>query len=146
MKYRTAFVSNSSSSSFTCKVCGNNVSGFDMCLRDAEMVECVNGHLFCTDHLIPPIKFKDYIEDENGKYVDKIMTTDNIDDVRDCYDGEYNILPESCPICQLKHIPNSVLLDFILKDCLTATKDELIQQFRNTYGNYTNFCESSKMN
>lgn len=42
MKIRTGFVSNSSSSSFVCDVCGNIESGWDLGLNDAEMCECVN--------------------------------------------------------------------------------------------------------
>ena len=47
MKKRKGFVSNSSSSSFVCDVCGNDVSGMDMCLDEAEMAECKNGHTVC---------------------------------------------------------------------------------------------------
>jgi hypothetical protein len=51
MKIRTGFVSNSSSSSFICNVCGENVSGYDMMLSEAEMYECGNGHIFCEGHV-----------------------------------------------------------------------------------------------
>jgi len=50
MKIRKGFVSNSSSSSFICDVCGQDASGYDMSLSDAEMYECENGHIFCEDH------------------------------------------------------------------------------------------------
>ena len=43
MKIRNGFVSNSSSSSFICEVCGQDASGYDMSLSDAEMYECING-------------------------------------------------------------------------------------------------------
>ena len=52
MKIRSGFVSNSSSSSFICDVCGQDVSGWDMGLYDAEMYECVNGHTFCEEHAL----------------------------------------------------------------------------------------------
>ena len=52
MKIRTGFVSNSSSSSFVCDFCGEEQSGMDLCLREAGMVECVNGHIFCEAHAI----------------------------------------------------------------------------------------------
>jgi hypothetical protein len=52
MKKRSGFVSNSSSSSFTCDFCGETESGMDFGLDDAGMVECVNGHTLCEDHLL----------------------------------------------------------------------------------------------
>ena len=52
MKIRNGFVSNSSSSSFICEVCGQDASGYDMCLSDAEMYECINGHVFCESHAL----------------------------------------------------------------------------------------------
>ena len=51
MKIRTGFVSNSSSSSFLCDFCGNDVSGWDMGLSEAEMFQCVNHHTVCLSHL-----------------------------------------------------------------------------------------------
>lgn len=52
MKYRSDFVTNSSSSSYTCDICGRTESGWDMGLSEAEMVECVNGHIFCADEML----------------------------------------------------------------------------------------------
>ena len=40
MKIRYGFVSNSSSSSFTCLVCGSTESGMDACASDFDFVEC----------------------------------------------------------------------------------------------------------
>jgi len=48
MKIRLGFVSNSSSSSFVCDVCGRAESGMDISLRDFDMIHCVNNHTFCT--------------------------------------------------------------------------------------------------
>ena len=52
MKFRKDFVTNSSSSSFVCDICGNVESGWDMSLQEAEMVECVNGHTICQDEML----------------------------------------------------------------------------------------------
>jgi len=50
MKIRSGFVSNSSSSSFVCNVCGTVESGMDMSASDFDMETCCNGHTFCLDH------------------------------------------------------------------------------------------------
>ena len=52
MKTRTGFVSNSSSSSFICDVSGAVESGWDMCLSEAEMSECIHGHTFGNNYLV----------------------------------------------------------------------------------------------
>lgn len=43
MKFRKDFVTNSSSSSFVCEICGRAESGFDIGLSEAGMMECVIG-------------------------------------------------------------------------------------------------------
>lgn len=48
MKIRTGFVSNSSSSSYTCVSCGEVQSGWDMGLSEADFKVCQNGHLLCS--------------------------------------------------------------------------------------------------
>ena len=51
MKIRTGFVSNSSSSSFICEVSGEDYSGMDAGLEDAEMYQCTAGHTFGEQYL-----------------------------------------------------------------------------------------------
>lgn len=50
MKIRNGFVSNSSSSSFLCNICGQIESGFDCSLSDFEMEQCEHGHQFHLAH------------------------------------------------------------------------------------------------
>ena len=54
MKIRNGFVSNSSSSSFVCNICGQNYEGWDASPRDPEFEcsECENGHVMCNEHLL----------------------------------------------------------------------------------------------
>lgn len=51
MKVRNGFVSNSSSSSFVCNVCGEIESGFDCSMKDFEMSQCEHGHVFHDSHI-----------------------------------------------------------------------------------------------
>lgn len=69
MKIRNGFVSNSSSSSFTCDVCGETYSGWDACLSEAEMYECENGHTFCESEAHSPT-----LEASVASYVERCET------------------------------------------------------------------------
>mgnify|MGYP001102798176 CR=1 FL=1 len=55
MKLRHGFVSNSSSSSFTCGVCGRTESGYDAGPEDFDMSRCEAGHKYCNHHA-PKVK------------------------------------------------------------------------------------------
>lgn len=105
MKIRTGFVSNSSSSSFICDVCGNVEAGYDLSIEDAKMYECENGHEVCQHH------------------------------IKEDFDGDIYELPaELCPICRLETIKDSDMLAYILKsqDILKGDiENEITEQFEN---------------
>jgi hypothetical protein len=61
MKIRTGFVSNSSSSSFVCQVCGETYSGWDATLTDAEMESCDKGHLYCASHRKKDLLIEEFV-------------------------------------------------------------------------------------
>ena len=90
MKIRTKFVSNSSSSSFICDVSGEEYTSWDPCLEDAEMYECVKGHIFLEEFFI-------------GEY----------DETNE--DFRYEVPENQCPICTLTEIREVDLVAYISK-------------------------------
>ncbi len=87
MKVRLDFVTNSSTSSYICEVCGDVQAWFDIDLTDAEMIECENEHVVCLSHL---------------------------GEVPDDGDFPYEVPAEFCPICTLEHVRDKDMLDFVL--------------------------------
>ena len=142
MKTRSDFVTNSSSSSFICEVCGSEASGWDMCASEAGMCECENGHTFCTDHKldlnqgelidyclkkIDAHKGSSYCKDEVVELtnlLEKFKQQDCEDEdvereimevLENKWDIEYSIPEQICPICSLEFIPTGTILAYILK-------------------------------
>jgi len=84
LKYRKDFVTNSSSSSYICEICGEVETAWDG-LEEVNMAECVNGHVICQDHLLtgkyddvncvpakvcPICQFIEYSEYDLAKYLE----------------------------------------------------------------------------
>lgn len=137
MKYRKSFVTNSSSSSFVCEVCGDVESGWDMGFDDAGMVECENEHMFCTSHLLNPTRKQKiaYIKLKNP--ASRTIPFDKVDDKdldamlkKKCnidleryendnndFDWEIDEYPSLfCPICNLDYIPENLKLKYVLRE------------------------------
>lgn len=158
MKIRNGFVSNSSSSSFTCDVCGETQSGMDMSRSEAGMVECENGHTFCESHEIANTsisieeKRKKLLTDvEESSYYktrprEKAVELDTIsnytdDEVDESYkdkcddDGQS---AESCPICTFKDLDESRALHYLLqKNGLTVKT--LLEELKSKFPTYVDF-------
>ena len=107
MKYRKDFVTNSSSSSYTCEICGATESGWDISLEEAEMVECVNGHTICNDELLEvPRKelIQKLLESGYDKESEEELNNHDDDSLSDIFwsycDNRYCAPEEFCPICQ----------------------------------------------
>ena len=135
MKFRKDFVTNSSSSSYVCEICGRTESGFDLCLSDAEMMECVNSHTFCREEALKRPSKKDLIkmilENEWNKdtwdstlkgrrdYTEEELITMEEDALFDkfCSEGGYYEVPECvCPICQFIEYSEYDLSAYLLKE------------------------------
>ena len=98
MKIRNGFVSNSSSSSFICEVCGQDASGWDMSLSDAEMYECENGHVFCEDHALSYGSEKEIciqlIKSSIEKWKERILENPNNVDYKNYLKGDEDLLKQ----------------------------------------------------
>lgn len=173
MKYRKDFVTNSSSSSFVCEICGRTESGWDLGLSEAEMVECVNGHIFCNDEMLPiPDKatlikmiidgglnkdcWDSEIGDERDYTMEELegMTADGLFE-KFCSESGYYDIPECvCPICQFIEYSENDLSKYLEKE-YGVSRDEVfekVKQFnkrrRKLYDNeyITEVCQRFNLN
>jgi hypothetical protein len=109
MKKRNGFVSNSSSSSFICDFCGRDESGWDLCLDEAEMFKCENGHTICLDHA-----------------------------KKDLPDDSYDVSPKCCPICCFDKVTPQDLSSYLLKK-LSVTSEEITKEIKGSFKSFTAF-------
>ena len=91
MKIRTGFVSNSSSSSFTCDVCGRSETGFDCSPHELGMVNCINNHTMCEEEMLEEWE-------------------------RDLENDEYECPERCCPLCKFVVFGESDLAQYLLKE------------------------------
>lgn len=142
MKFRKDFVTNSSSSSFVCDICGNVESGWDMSLREAEMVECVNGHTICQDEMLTPpreVMIRLIREEMESSWSDMEYLTDEelqakTDDkleelMMEREDGYYSVPEECCPICQFIEYSNVDLAKFLERE-YKVSRDEVFARVK----------------
>lgn len=126
MKVRNGFVTNSSSSSYTCLICGEVASGRDLGLDDAEMYECKNGHVFCESHALP--------------VSEEALERDEDDD--DYYEEDrYEFPIERCPICQFMNLVSEEGYKYLLKKT-GLTEQDILNEIKGRYGSYEKFRKS----
>lgn len=147
MKFRKDFVTNSSSSSYVCEICGRSESGWDLGLGECEMMECVNGHTFCCDEALDmPTKeemmkmilengwfnrwdsgiqdYRAYTEEEIAAMDENIIFDEWITD------GGYYEVPECmCPICQFIEYSEYDLSAYLLKE-YGVSRDEVFAEVK----------------
>ncbi len=117
MKIRSGFVSNSSTQSFVCEVCGESSEEEYSFCEDTLFRRCTNGHIFCGEHTIGKgIELGDY----DGKLFDSPY---------------FNVPPEKCPICTMKVFRDSDLLKIIFKHAGLDRKT-FERQLREKYKNW----------
>ena len=147
MKIRHGFVSNSSSSSFTCCICGEEGSGMHDVLKDFEMIKCKIGHIFCEDHLKKEYnEVKICREDLSKKDLkDMGITKIELDEWSDeeireecSYYIRYNFPQSLCPICNFEHITDDIILEYLLIEC-KSDKNNMKKEMVKRFGDYEGF-------
>jgi len=140
MKIRNGFVSNSSSSSFVCDLCGRSESGWDMCIDDAGMIRCINDHIICENEMTEGYEFENisredkikrlieefesykdrdggtYYQLKSGEFTEEELEgiwEDYIDEIR--AELMYEMPEKYCPICQMHEFVNSDLAGYLQK-------------------------------
>lgn len=163
MKIRTGFVSNSSSSSFTCQVSGITLAGWDGEYEEPT-AECVCGHEFLAEYLLPgeeierdlslegkradlnqifrhdDVKLK--MLESAGDDVIEELYKDHEDAINDLYEPEssgYDLPSERCPLCQLKEIAQDDLVAYLLKKYVGGNQEKVLKEIRQEFGDYKSF-------
>lgn len=148
MKYRKDFVTNSSSSSFVCEICGREESGFDLSLSDAEMAECVNEHVFCLyemlelpdkEQLISYIvenkwnleRWDESIGDTKDYTLEELesFSADELFEKFCSDEGIYEVPEWVCPICQFIEYSEIDLAKYLEKE-YKISRDEVFAKVK----------------
>lgn len=144
MKYRKCHVTNSSSSSFVCDICGRVESGWDISISEAGMYECVNGHTFCwnealevsKEDLIKMILEEGWNEQHYYNGDKKIITEEELNnmEIEDIVDdvfpeGCYSVPECFCPICNFIEYSESDLSEYLLKE-YGISRDEVFAEVK----------------
>lgn len=154
MKTRLGYVSNSSTSSFVCDVCGCVEAGYDLMLSEVKMLFCECGKCYCEKHMMSATKVADalkalekYKDDDNISDLYEKLSKMNPDDVfsqntsaddwnefvsffKNLDGGEY--MPSClCPSCNMEYISDTDMLDYVLHECnLEKNRVENEMKFR----------------
>jgi len=95
MKIRQGFVSNSSTTSFTCDLCGHSESGYDSVgIADFGFWSCENEHVICFD-CVPESDMEDFLNEDEGYWM---------------------VGSGACPVCNFEIASNGDMARYLLKE------------------------------
>jgi hypothetical protein len=154
MKIRSGFVSNSSSSSFTCDICHTTEEVCDGCGESGEWFSCENGHTWCSGHEknifnkpaeeIREVLIKDAEENySTTELTDEVLRIEELPDA-DLLDeykeylsetGDSSDIPaENCPICNFSVFLYDDIEEYLIKKSgkpLKEIKAQIKAEFPN---------------
>jgi hypothetical protein len=120
MRIRTAFVSNSSSSSYVCEVCSQAAVVYDgESLENQGMAECGFGHIMCAGHL--PDSYETYNDHGNDDLYGKVKK-------------------EFCPVCTMKTLRDDDVYNYIIK-VLGIKEDEVRKEIHSKFKSHDKLIE-----
>jgi hypothetical protein len=164
MKIRNGFVSNSSSSSFVCDVCGETESGMDASAHDFDMETCSNGHTFCNDHckelpkpnpnsiradIINQINSATWLNvNQRQKELDELKEVGD-EDIEEFYKDNYSddgVPACQCPICSMIVVSDSDGYAYLKKKHSLKKADvlDMIRVEFKTYDEFKKYIKPSK--
>ena len=139
MKYRNSFVSNSSSSSYICDVCGEDISGWDISISEYGWIHCIREHCLCGDCKLGDDSQEPFQgEDESDEDFDERYEKWANETSEGYYSSE-----ECCPICQMTTIINSDVAAYLMK-VYNTNYDKIKEEIKARFKNYNELQEFIK--
>jgi hypothetical protein len=126
MKIRLDYVTNSSSSSFVCEICGQSETQWDD--TPDWYLQCENYHGLCDDHIDEAELEKRYVEGTK-EY--------------ELWEREHQITKEACPLCSLAIIQDETIVRYLNK-IGTINKKQLVKDLKEIFGSMEAFNEYIK--